>query len=432
MHALLMNRLDTTGSAFLLKFLGYIKKLVCKSFRFSAGKTFRNLKEAHEQTASEIARLQLVNRPVHCQMAAELLCALSPEHIKCYLVPSSCFVNDIVVDPTHTIVIMYRLSCSVYKNDVPFKIGQLRLVAAFGDRKLLDEFYFRWNCDLKFWKVTSRNHGQPYSSTKSEFKCPRWQLLVYTNVLNIDSMSNTLKQSLGGQEKMLCADHNQFLVKQSIHCAISCCVELCERNARWRCLARGNFCSHAVCFSHGRDIMRSATVVDIVQGMKGRRLPGNAKVPCVSSAMEVSDHSDCDSVEYSLSSGADSDLEMCAPVGQEDAFDSSDYPSLHSRKDVIPIYDVTRSIPGHFLWNKGYGVLRRRFDNHSSVEANSMMQHIISVSSSPCVSLLYPEAQLFPRIFWSSHETAVIGAIPSFMINCYSSTAWHHLLSITV
>ena len=133
------------------------------------------------------------------------------------------------------------------------------------------------------------------------------------------------------------------------------------------------------------------------------RLPGWEAVPF--SSPETSDDENAN--------------DIFAPIGQEDSYDQEGRAALHPRKDIIPIYDVNRSIPGHFIWNKGYGVLRRRMHLHGNVQVNAMLQHMVSITDNPCVSLLYPEGQLFPRIFWSSQDSSVVGSIPSFMLNCF-------------
>ena len=88
------------------------------------------------------------------------------------------------------------------------------------------------------------------------------------------------------------------------------------------------------------------------------------------------------------------------------------------------------SIPSHFLWNKGYGVLRRKMHVHPNFEANCMMQHIVSVTNNACVSLLFPEGQLFPRTFWCSQESAVIVTIPSYMLNWFFGNSDHGIASL--
>jgi hypothetical protein len=50
------------------------------------------------------------------------------------------------------------------------------------------------------------------------------------------------------------------------------------------------------------------------------------------------------------------------------------------------------------------------------VRGNALLEHIFASTGNASVSLLYPEAQLFPRIFWSAPYQSVVGAIPSFML----------------
>jgi len=70
----------------------------------------------------------------------------------------------------------------------------------------------------------------------------------------------------------------------------------------------------------------------------------------------------------------------------------------------------------HFLWNFHYNVIQR-VNRFSDIRTNALMQNIVNMSTSASVSLLYPEGQLFPRIFWSVKRGSVIGSIPSFMLH---------------
>lgn len=209
---------------------------------------------------------------------------------------------------------------------------------------------------------------------------------------------------------------------QSIKCNVQCCVKDCDRNARWLCSSVTNVtCNEGICFSHARDILRNDQVVDVATNMAGRRL-------CKSTTVSVTTNERISDEE--VSSSSDSDGVIFAPIGQEEAYNGDDRPSLHSRKDVIPIYDLHNGIPAHFVWNKGYGVMRRKFHMHPNAEAHAMMQHIATVTDNACVSLLYPEGQLFPRTFWKSIDSSVFGAIPSFMLNCFFGDADHGIASL--
>ena len=117
----------------------------------------------------------------------------------------------------------------------------------------------------------------------------------------------------------------------------------------------------------------------------------------------------------------DIDTRVLAPLGIDDFnVDPDAQPPMHSRRDIIPIYDVKRHVPSHVIWNNQYSVLRRgrRFSN---VKSNAIIEHIVACTNSPSISLLYPEGQLFPRIFWCAKDGSVLGAIPSFLMNTASN-----------
>ena len=94
----------------------------------------------------------------------------------------------------------------------------------------------------------------------------------------------------------------------------------------------------------------------------------------------------------------------------------------HSREDMIPIFDVNRNISNHYLWNQKYNVMRRSYGAASTAHKNAIGEHIVAVTGNASVSLMYPKGQLFPSMFWSSTDDAIVGALPSFMLNCQSNS----------
>ena len=229
-------------------------------------------------------------------------------------------------------------------------------------------------------------------------------------------------------------NHEMYLAKQPIGCQIPCCVLNCTRFCRWACLGGSLIsCDLGVCLCHGKDILKGDNVVNVTHGMPGRLVRPRPVPPIVSSTSANFRVPLLESIPIpspEVSEDENEEYEFIAPIGMEDPYDDQDRPSLHARADIIPIYDVNRSLPGHYLWNKGYGVLRRRMHVHANVQANTMMQHIVSITKSACTSLLYPEGQLFPRIFWTSQDSSVVGSIPSFMLNLFFRNTRHGLASL--
>ena len=187
----------------------------------------------------------------------------------------------------------------------------------------------------------------------------------------------------------------------------------CLRKARWACIGGNVTCCHALCLAHGNDIITGEDIVDVSFNMSGGLLKtsnkrSNADCQLACSSPEIN------GVNYSDEHEHESDV--LAPFAIEDFSIFEEGPPLHSRKDLIPIYDVVNTVYAHYLWNFHYNVMRRG-NRYSDIRANAMLQHIVTTSRSPSVSLPYPEGQLFPRIFWSSVHDSVVGAIPSFMLH---------------
>lgn len=234
------------------------------------GTSFCDSKVAFEETVKELARLNIVDG-VPCQCAVEFIEALAPQQVQCYLKFVSVDWTDVPVDIDRPVLFVYRLSERSDRNSIPLQLRSHKLFAVFAERENLSEFYFRWSSAFRFWKCRRLLQSQENEKTNSGgsdevgLKCSNWQILVHVNDVNAEAMKSSLKMALGGQEKMLCSLHNRFLLKQSVHCRVACCVVGCDRNARWCCFGKTNPCRNGVCYSHGRDFMRSDLTVEIEQ-----------------------------------------------------------------------------------------------------------------------------------------------------------------------
>ena len=71
---------------------------------------------------------------------------------------------------------------------------------------------------------------------------------------------------------------------------------------------------------------------------------------------------------------------------------------------------------GHYYLNSHLSVMARTgIMQKPPMRTLELLQNICSKEQYGVASLIYPEAMLFPRIFWSSIGESVIGAIPSVM-----------------
>lgn len=109
------------------------------------------------------------------------------------------------------------------------------------------------------------------------------------------------------------------------------------------------------------------------------------------------------------------DPRVLAPIDADDFSYDDNTPAHHLRRDIIPIYEVNRSISSHYLKNFHYDVIWRP-ERYSDIRTNAMIAHIIASTNRPSVSLLYPEAQ-FSCIFWSESSDAPVSANPSFLLS---------------
>ena len=76
------------------------------------------------------------------------------------------------------------------------------------------------------------------------------------------------------------------------------------------------------------------------------------------------------------------------------------------------------TISGHVFMNfVGSLLTRKRHQLKSSSIHKYFLQRLVATSIGKSVSLLYPEAMLFPCIFWLMKERSLIGAIPATIMN---------------
>lgn len=156
--------------------------------------------------------------------------------------------------------------------------------------------------------------------------------------------------------------------------------------------------------------------------MPGRRLPPLAAGRVSGDNGDEHDRRHDHSGSSSDSDEDDIDERVMAPIGLAGMTEADEVAPAHSRKDLVPIYDINHTrLSSHFLFNVKYNVMRHSKGSEANVRVNSLLEHIVATTDSPCSSLLYPEGQLFPRIFWAADNDSILGAMPSFMLNCNRS-----------
>jgi hypothetical protein len=413
----------------------FVRKLLQFSQHFgvhSRNKSgLRDAAACEKAVVDELTRLKLPRGDDYCLSVVKLLSSMS-SYVYTYSFSVGDILEHVLIPTSADVLFVYRTAANCRRSDrgaLQCEFSGFHLHAVFGGEHLTNVVDFRWNSRCQFWQVKRNERTETHCLlSDSVVQVSNWKILVYARSRQVQFMNDQLKLNLGSQHRMYCDFHNLFLVKQPASCELPCSVQNCTRTAHWRCLARGEWCCNAVCLAHGKDLLGGDDVVIVQCGMSGRTLrplrsAANAPDPDVEPDVgDVGQNSDAES-------GDDLDPRVFAPIGINELTVNDDAPPVHSRRDMIPVYDVSNSVPSHFIWNHHYNVMRRS-NRHSNIRANAMIEHIVSTSNSACVSLMYPEAQLFPRIFWCEKTGSVLGAIPSFLLNT-SSKSVHGVAPMT-
>jgi len=428
LYSVMLDAVDVgNASSYTLKLAQFVKQCGDSGLNDRCKSLFKPAMAFEDLTRSE-----LIDRGIRCNVSSwavsELLAELCPDDVFAHLITTSISISRVQYSSSAKVLMLYRQSTSKLRNGLPMCIGHHHVLAVFSQ----GEFLFRWSENLKFWKVrygdkrfTTLKIDQFFDTASVLEIAPCWNLAVYCKSVDYDYVDACLKSSIGEQKIMRCPLHSKFLVKQPLSCELACCINGCTKKSRWRCLAGGSYCEHGVCFSHGKKFIEDGVAVDVCYDNDdytgSDEFVGGQSVE-VLPLVEPDGESDTDS---------DNDG-IFVPIGQETAYDCDDLPSNHSRKDMIPIYDIRNSMSGHYLWNQGYGLLSRKNALGTNTQANAMLQHIVASSNNASVSLIYPEGQLFPRIFCACRENSVIGALPSFLLTADVSwlapAAEHYLI----
>lgn len=90
-------------------------------------------------------------------------------------------------------------------------------------------------------------------------------------------------------------------------------------------------------------------------------------------------------------------------------------PGTHSKKALFPVHSA-QSFRSHLLLNETYGLLRRPVDRYASTRNLQLISDMVTNTSAPAVSLLFPEMAIFPSMFWNSADQRQLGAVPCHLL----------------
>ena len=289
------------------------------------------------------------------------------------------------------------------------------------------QFFCRHACTHNAWFDSSKNiktySPVTYTNFYNEAMKMKWEMAVYVKIdkLSNDTLHRTFLRSIGGQSVFKCLQHKTWLIQKHVTDNVLCYEATCNSKVKWACPVSD--CLTAVCQRHYLE-SQHAQSIEYIQST--RKHPN-----------------DIDYVEENESTGTDKgtqefDIAVDTPSLTSHhslAFEPEDF--MTSAVDVmdnqVPLVtnagvtctdyqlDSTcsdRKYPTKILLNNYLHVLKRSKVPIWTTNAHkNFLQSIVSRIPNTSVPLLYPEALLFPSIFWKQdqHGTS-IGALPSFLL----------------
>ena len=363
------------------------------------------------------------------------------------------------IDYYDQVVIIFHDSRE-YNSELPEKFVshghtyELRFIACTvdmpGDFKWNGEIYCRHGKEHhKSWWVLNRHKGLFLHTVNGGFNDMEFGN-VDVNVYVVDTTPNMEKLRLefmryiGGQTQVQCSEHKMPLIvgktsMEKCYMHLNDSLECCNRKLYYKCPTFGcktGLCKR--CYQHpvGDDMVYidppSVDVED--ENSDSRSLSRD-----ISSSTDevhddvVMDNDSCENVDEWNDFN-----DLLAPMEHDDI---NDYVLLGNDDDILPTEIVPEDIPstlagdipfvveedtpkgmkvsGHVIMNQCGSLLNRMENDITGFRYQKhFLQRIASISHDTTVPLLYPEAMLFPSIFWSMVPEcgSLFGAIPSGLL----------------
>jgi hypothetical protein len=275
------------------------------------------------------------------------------------------------------------------------------------------EVCFRWTPAFHWQYTGTRQHDRPSSQMR---------LLIYGTDTKLQEAREDVLKRCGGQSKIVCLLHGDYLLRQQKGCAILCCVPRCKTGIRWCCShGVGHVqCTVGLCLHHFKLYILNPQDTPIAIAMYGPEpQQGRAQVlPVLDGNLPDED----DAVEEILAltvNDTDAQDIPCHPL-ERYAIGANNYGCPDITSSTVDAAFLSESSShgtlGHYLLNNHLQVLNRSTKSQKPpVAAQKILQQICARTPEWTVPLIYPESQLFPRIFWNMHENAVTGALPAIM-----------------
>lgn len=291
------------------------------------------------------------------------------------------------------------------------------------------DFRWRWEEGMEMQRETR----PPWSSSASIATT----VAVYIKKQRQDRCLAAVKSAMSTACNWLkCAVHDEHLCWVTRLHLRTCGQERCNNLASVKCVAN-HHCQVGLCRRHATSLEKEAKEVSLTCLMGVRPPPPEDALrleEARSNRSALQRYLDeCHTFEGDEPLPVHTFPMLAYGCNQEQMLD--ELIPLYARMDHVPVHEVQGGhLPGHYFINQALGVLKRS-GRSLKVNNHPVLANMVSMAADNPVPLLYPEAMLFPRLFWDAVPGvgSIIGALPSFMYvnDGKSATKTSNLLSLS-
>ena len=326
------------------------------------------------------------------------------------------------------------------------------------------ECYFRHGGIYTSWWKVERYLKLPIHclEVKQAFNMRELQFLVYVKKRNteIESIRNSMLQYMGGQAHVICGVHRIPLIVQKISNKNCCADYSCNNQVFYGCPnVECNVCICKTCFHEVQKDKSSNIEIYPIEEYCNYVNDNNDDIDTVISQHFSSASLDSFSLDNTKSTSTIDNIDDLSSIDSsfiDDESVSSDKFMIHiddynedqelgENLDTIPTTNTGDQafnhikqgrgevIDGHVILNQCGSILCRSDSHINSYRTQKhFLQRMASTIDKQCVPLLYPEAMMFPSIFWQLHNDSgsFPGALPSsFLASKVSSSGFASIKS---
>jgi predicted GIY-YIG superfamily endonuclease/DNA replication protein DnaC len=238
-------------------------------------------------------------------------------------------------------------------------------------------------------------------------------LSVYCTNLS-DDLFDELRGKMSAQhDNVRCGIHDTPFNVIARMKDFKCSIADCDRLVGARCLGDSiTECPVGICKKHWKEF--SVVGRHVYGFMKPVECPSEESLDATYEPMDIDD-----AQHEPLLDMFGNDIYETFVFNQATGGNQATFPedaSLFTRLDTVPIYDVNRRLmPGHFYVNDSLNVYKSRHF-HGQAVPHPILSCIVNNMIGHSEALLYPEAMLFPTIFWDYNQDVCSypGALPSY------------------